>query len=414
MTKNAIQTEKLGKAYRIYPNNLARLIEGLSLGRLPRHREFRALHDLSFSVPRGSSLGICGSNGAGKSTLLEVLAGTKSPSSGRYRIDGRITSLLDLGAGLLSGATGRENARTSGILRGWRGSKSNQLIEQVHEFSELGEFFDAPLRTYSAGMAVRLGFSIAMSLQPDVLILDEVFAVGDSYFQKKCVDRLSKLRKSGATLLFCSHSIYDLRQLCDRALWLNGGQAAAVGDVVEVTGAYQDWYRSGGSEPRDEVRIPVTALSGARHHASNTSTSPRHPSIQSARIYELGTNRELDRARTGDSIEIQIQWDAGSTSAPLQVGIGFIRRDNTLAAGAGTHFDARPLHGEHGCIALELPEFPLLAGEYIVAVWLLDEEGTHRYHEYSMPKPLQIHTNRREPGVCILRHTWSDRELSNS
>ena len=230
-----VEAQGLGKCYRIYASALRRVGELASLGRLRGHRPFWALRSIDLAVPRGQALGICGANAAGKSTLLKILAGTTSPSEGRFRTAGRVTSLLEIGAGLHLDFSGRANIQLQGVLHGYRRRELARIAGEIAEFAELGDFLDEPVRVYSSGMGMRLGFSVAMAMEPEVLILDEVFAVGDVYFQKKCVDRLFELKARGVTILFCSHSLYDIRQLCDEALWLRDGEPAALGGSVQVT-----------------------------------------------------------------------------------------------------------------------------------------------------------------------------------
>ena len=239
-TKYSVEVEGLGKHYRAYERPLDRVIEACSLGRLKRHREFWALRNVDFRLASGASLGLIGANGAGKSTLLKVLAGITPPSEGRLRINGRVASLLELGAGFHLDFTGRMNIVSNGVMMGFTRREMEAKMDEIIEFAELGDYIDQPVRTYSSGMGLRLGFAIAAVVDPDVLIIDEVFAVGDMYFQKKCVDKIYSFKQRGKTILFCSHSLYDIRQLCDEAIWMRNGLPAAVGDSVTVTNEYQN------------------------------------------------------------------------------------------------------------------------------------------------------------------------------
>jgi ABC-type polysaccharide/polyol phosphate transport system ATPase subunit len=200
--------------------------------------EFHALKDVSFHVSDGESLAIIGSNGAGKSTLLSLVAGLSQPELGTVRVRGKVSALLELGSGFHPDLTGRENARLNASLLGFSRKKTNELFEQMVEFSGIREFIDEPLRTYSSGMIMRLAFSVAVSIDPDILLIDEVLAVGDQAFQEKCFERVSELRAAGKSMLCVSHSPIMLKKLCDRAIWLDRGEMVLEGSVDEVLSAY--------------------------------------------------------------------------------------------------------------------------------------------------------------------------------
>jgi len=386
----AVETQGLGKAYRLYRGGLARAAELASLGRWCGHREFWALRDLDLTVRAGTVLGVCGENGAGKSTLLRLLAGTTSPTAGRYRVRGRVMSLLELGLGFDAGLSGRENLRHHMILLGYTGADAARRLDAVADFAELGDFIDEPLRTYSAGMAMRLGFSVAATLDPDVLIVDEVFAVGDVAFQKKCVDRIRAFRERGRTVVFCSHSVYDLRQFCDEVLWLAGGRVAERGNPTYVTGEYLTWMR-------------------ARADLAPSNDAPRVdlPHVRSVRLRRPGGGADVSELATGESLEVEVAWAKPAEYAePLNLGVGFVREDGIVCLGVGTHFQGVELRGAEGVATLVLPELPLLAGRYLVPVWLLDESGSHRFEETFPPHPLTVRATTSELGVFRPAHSW--------
>jgi ABC-type polysaccharide/polyol phosphate transport system ATPase subunit len=207
----------------------------------PQPRElFFALRDVSFAVGRGESLAIVGQNGAGKSTLLNIATRLCSPSEGTVRINGCVAALLELGAGFHGDLTGTENVRINAALLGLTRQQVNQRFDSIVEFSGLGDFMDEPLRTYSSGMAMRLAFSVAVNVDPDILIIDEVLGVGDQKFVEKCTERIMEFRRAGKTLLCVSHGLGSLETLCDRAMWLSHGRVAQIGTVKEVLQAYRE------------------------------------------------------------------------------------------------------------------------------------------------------------------------------
>src|SRR4051812_27301279 len=239
MREPVVIAEELSKVYKVYKSPWDRLAELLT--RRPRHREFHALEKVSFTLPRGEGLAIIGENGAGKSTLLKILAGITAPSAGSVAVRGKVASILELGSGFHPELTGRQNIVLNAAMLGLSEAELRHKMPDIVSFSELGEFIDQPVKCYSTGMAMRLGFSIATQVEPDVLIIDEALSVGDGYFQKKCMDRLRVFVDSGGTLLFCSHAMYYVSAFCQRALWLRQGRAEALGPVSEVVREYENF-----------------------------------------------------------------------------------------------------------------------------------------------------------------------------
>ncbi|MBP7864339.1 MAG: ABC transporter ATP-binding protein [Acidobacteria bacterium] len=241
--KPVIEIRDAGKKYNVYKRPTDRLKEMACLGRLHRHQELWALRGVSLSVTPGETLGFVGSNGAGKSTLLKLITGISRPSEGDITVRGRISALMELGAGFHTEFTGRENIYMNCSILGMSRKEIDERLDDIIAFSELGEFIDRPIRIYSTGMFMRLGFSVAVFTEPDILIIDEILAVGDEYFQSKCFRKIREFRDKGKTILFVSHSINSVRGLCRRALWLDGGRVVADGDSVDVTNRYLNFQR---------------------------------------------------------------------------------------------------------------------------------------------------------------------------
>lgn len=404
----ALECEQLGKAYRVYGQPMKRVVEALSLGRYRGHHEFWALRGVDLALKPGASLGLCGANGAGKSTLLKVLSGTTTPTEGRYRTSGRVASLLELGAGFHMDFTGRANIVLNGVMMGFSKRELEQKTPEILDFAELGSHIDEPVRTYSSGMGLRLGFAIAAALDPEVLIIDEVFAVGDMYFQKKCVDRIYQFKKRNKTIVFCSHSLYDLRQFCDEAIWLESGVPRAQGDSVFVTNEYAAFQRKhiGSAEEAARSEHPEVPGLAAR---------PRHelPRVVDARIYRLGTDEEVYEIKSGDSVEVRVWWDNPHPAEhPIQIGIAFMRADMTTCGGQATHFQGVELAGKSGCLVLEAPRLALLSGQFLVPVVLFDGEGVHKYQEYLMPENLLVRAYTRDIGLFRLDLAFTQRDLA--
>jgi len=241
----AIQFENVSKTYsrhaqrQFFRTSLARWL------RSSKESKFYALKDISFSLEHGESLGVVGPNGAGKSTLLSLVAGLSWPDEGRISVEGRVVALLELGSGFHPDLTGAENVRLNAALLGFSRRETMERFDRIVEFSGIGEFIDEPLRTYSSGMVMRLAFSVAIQTTPDILLIDEVLAVGDQSFQAKCIEKIFELKRADKILLFVSHAPQILRQLCDRALWLESGHLVREGPVEETLEAYQAYCTVG-------------------------------------------------------------------------------------------------------------------------------------------------------------------------
>ncbi len=268
-----ISAKGLSKTYRLYDKPHHRLLQSLWRDRRQYYREFFALHDVSFQLARGETLGIIGRNGAGKSTLLQILCGTLTPSTGEVLVRGRIAALLELGTGFNPEFTGRENIAINAAILGLTPSQISDRFDDIIAFADIGQFIDQPVKTYSSGMYVRLAFAVIIHVQPDILVVDEALAVGDALFQAKCMSRMRRMLDDGVSLLFISHDIAAVKALCQRALWLQGGQVRALGTTAEVTRAYdQDWIRQANTaQGLEELSVPSSdAESNLLHAAAAT------------------------------------------------------------------------------------------------------------------------------------------------
>lgn len=235
----ALRVEGVSKLYRIYDRPNDRLKEMLTQGYLKRHREFWALKDISFEIEPGTTTGIIGPNGSGKSTLLQIITGTLEPTHGNIYHEGRIAALLELGAGFDPEFTGIENVFLNASLLGFSRRETQALLPEIERFAEIGAFIEQPVKTYSSGMYIRLGFAIAVSVDPQILIIDEALAVGDTVFQRRCLRRIKEIQEGGATILFVSHDPHAIRALCTQAILLNAGQMEADGAPADVLNRYQ-------------------------------------------------------------------------------------------------------------------------------------------------------------------------------
>lgn len=233
-----IKVENLTKIYKMFNSKKDMLLETISPAKKVRHTEFYALSNLSFEVEKGETFGIIGTNGAGKSTLLKIITGVSCPTHGKMTVKGKIAALLELGAGFNMEYSGLENIYLNGIMMGYSKEEMSTRVDNILEFADIGEFINQPVKTYSSGMFARLAFAVAINVEPEILIVDEALSVGDVYFQNKCYKKFEELKKKGTTVLFVSHDIQTIKQMCSRVLWLEKGIRQMCGDSVEVCNAY--------------------------------------------------------------------------------------------------------------------------------------------------------------------------------
>ena len=415
-----IVAEHLNKVYRLYDRPFDRVKEWITGGRWKQHREVRGLSDVSFSVPHGMTLGIIGSNGAGKSTLLKVLSGTTTPSSGRFELRGKVASLLELGAGFYPGFTGRQNIQLNGIINGYTRKEIEAKTPAIIEFSELGDFIDQPIRTYSSGMVMRLGFSVATAIDPDVLIIDEILAVGDLHFQKRCIDKIVSFKRAGKTILFCSHSMYHVEEICDRALWVRDGRIEMEGESREVVLAYSNYERGrrtahghgGIVQGSEELRDGGGATDDSAGGPSLPSDSAL-PIVLDTRLRDPMTNEVVTRAQLLKDLIVEIDYELPKDLPGVVVGMSIDRIDQIMICGIGSHLTGftPPCTRGRWRVQILVQRLQLLAAEYRLTGYLADERGLHIYHSQSLGTRFEVEKSVRDVGIIHLDHSFSAQPL---
>jgi len=392
MSDHIVSARNLFKTYKVYARPVDRLLEGLM--RRPRHTPFHALKGINFKVPRGEGLGIIGENGAGKSTLLKILAGITAPTSGDVRCEGSVASILELGSAFHGELTGRQNIVLNAAMFGL---DRNQVIERtpgIIEFSELGHLIDQPIKTYSTGMVMRLGFAIATQVEPDVLIIDEALSVGDGYFQKKCMVRLKQYVNSGGTLLICSHAMYYISAFCRRVIWMREGQIEQYGPAQQVVPAYEIYLQ--GKTDRSDEKQPVSVA------------QPRSPARLTEVLFE-----GKDTLRRGDAIAVDISWTGNDPDLNFHIGVGLNRIDEVVVSSFLSKRDG--LHAWTGAleyrVRLEIPNLPLVKGRYKLYVFLLAEDALHIYDTRILDDAFQVEFDEYPTGIVEINHTWRKDEV---
>lgn len=347
------------------------------------------LQDISLEVFQGETLGIIGENGAGKSTLLKHVAGVVKPSAGKVEVSGRIGALLELGAGFHPEYTGRENLQLSGALMGMSDAELLDKLAAIIEFADIGSYIDEPIKHYSSGMVVRLGFALITALQPDLLITDEVLAVGDESFQKKCIRWMEDYLGNGGTLLLCSHSMFHVQKLCQKACWIKEGRIVAFGEAFEVTQQYLAYHEE---KSRQELQ-PQVALSAAAYQVK-------------ALWLEGGENRELALISMGQDLKLGGEIYSPDDRVPT-VAVGIIRANGTEVYGFTSDIDNFVLNRcapYRFVFALSFPNLALLPGRYKLCAHAMDPEGMRLFDVAE--REFQVVGRTRELGLCRLEHQW--------
>jgi lipopolysaccharide transport system ATP-binding protein len=403
----AIEAKGVGKRYRRY----ARPVDSLKelILRKQYHEEHWAVQNVSFSQQQGVTLGLIGDNGAGKSTLLKMMAGTLTPTIGTLSLNGRVSAILELGSGFHPEFSGLDNARLGCAMLGLSQREIDERLPSIIEFSELGDAIARPVKTYSSGMYVRLAFSVVTSVDPDILVIDEALSVGDQHFQKKCMDRMMGFREQGKSLIFCSHAIYQVRELCDQALWLDQGELRLFGPVEEVVDAYQDHVRAQNSTSTTQV----SSEPSNRDDHAEISNGQAETRAWFDRIELIGgeTSESGDRIfETHRSFTVSIQATApGISTDDIHIGIVIKRNDMIQCYGVSTLVDEVHMNqSADGGVSIDyqIDSLPLLSGEYLLDIYLLDASGVHVYDKQENTCQFQVRQKMKAVGMNWIDHRW--------
>ncbi|HEY8131534.1 MAG TPA: ABC transporter ATP-binding protein [Thermoanaerobaculia bacterium] len=391
----AVRSVELTKQYEIYPRPADRILEMIT--RRPRHTVFPALQDVTFEVEKGEAVGIVGQNGAGKSTLLKLLCGVTRPTSGTIESFGTIASILELGTGFHPEFSGRDNAALNAAILGLSPAEVKRKLPSILEFSELGTFLDRPVKTYSSGMYMRLAFSVAVNVDPDILVIDEALAVGDGHFQKKCVDRIREFQQQRKTILFCSHALYHVTSICRRSLWLDHGSVMRYGPTLDVVHEYESFLLQRdralpASEGEPERERPFSPVRFRDIVVCDSTGSPR------------------DLFERGEDIHFRVRVHSDDPSQPIHIILGVHRSADDLQCFAvGTHADGvEPLYGRNEYeFSVELKRVPLNRGEYSIIAFVGDENAITVFDRRDVRPAFSVGGDRYEVGLVTVDHRWA-------
>jgi ABC-type polysaccharide/polyol phosphate transport system ATPase subunit len=445
---NAIAVSDVTKVYRRYARRKqfatlkSALLDGSLISDLKPDETFHALRGISFTVPTGATFGIIGRNGSGKSTMLKLVAGITKPTSGRVDVRGRISALIELGAGFHPEISGRENVFINGIMLGLSKREIAKRFDEIVEFAELRDFIEAPVKTYSSGMYMRLGFAVAIHVDPDVLLVDEVLAVGDEAFTHKCLDKFGEFRRRGKTILLVTHSLNLVERFCDTALWLDAGRIRALGDPLRVVGAYLTDVQQSEEQTlaAADAKARAHALDAPRPAASGEPTQDR--AVEEAAGDEAGSlagdslPADMFRAREGrwGSREVQIlevvlkdRRDQVShvfqSGEPLSVyikllavepvtdfafGIGLFNTEGVCCYGTNTHLEElepASLEGEAE-VLFRIASLELVEGTYKLDVAVHKRDG-FPYDYHRLLYTFRVKSRTHDVGIYRPSHYWT-------
>jgi ABC-2 type transport system ATP-binding protein len=393
MSNSAVSVENVWKYFRLYHEKNQYLKSTLLRGRRARYDEFWALKGVDFEIPFGSTFGIIGSNGSGKSTLLKCLAGILSPDKGSVSCNGRMAALLELGAGFHPDLSGRENIYLNGAILGMTRSEIDRKLEEIIDFSGLEKFVDTPVKNYSSGMVVRLGFAVATNVDPEILIIDEVLAVGDESFQHRCHEKIESFRQEGRTIILVSHGLMQVAQLCSTVAWLEKGVIQEIGPSYEVIGKYAG--QSHDAAPKVEGEI------GERWGSHEAEiTRAEFVNVDGVPVHVL---------KTGEPISLQIDYRAHMPIKEPVFGIRITHLHGTNVWGSNTKrmgFQPATLNNS-GTITLNIPELPILAGTYDLTVALTDQHETYEYDHWERRVRFDVvQYNSFDEGLIQINANW--------
>jgi ABC-2 type transport system ATP-binding protein len=394
MTAGTIVAQNVSRRFRVYPQRHVTLKEALVRWRQLRPVEVWALQDVSFEIEPGESVGFMGRNGSGKTTLLRLLAGVFRPTSGKLTVDGRVGSLLELGAGFHHDFTGRDNIYLSASIYGLRKQDVDRRFDEIVEFSELEDFIDLPVRTYSAGMYMRLGFSIAVNVDADVLLLDEVFAVGDEAFQRKCIDRILEFRRQGKTIAFVSHSGPALERMCDRAVLLRQGLVEYDGETGEAIRRYQEMLA--------DEEDPAERAAGLQEWGTGE-----------ARMTDVRLEDAAGAVREdfmpGDHVALRLRVENQAAIEPPRLAIEL--RDVSGGLLSRAERDLGELgwdrEGKDAEVRFDIPRLPLVEGRFQFGLSLTNGARDRRYHSMEKAAEFSVIPQGEAHGFVLFEGDWS-------
>ena len=409
----AVEVVGLTKVYKLYNKPFDRVLETFNKHKI-YSRDFFALDDVSFSIRKGSTIGIVGRNGSGKSTLLKILTGVLKSTKGYVHVNGQVSALLELGAGFNMEFTGRQNIYLNATIMKIPKQEIEKRIPDILSFADIGEYIDQPTKTYSSGMFVRLAFAVAINTDPEILIVDEALAVGDTRFQLKCMEKFEEFRKAGKTILFVSHDLSSIKRFCERTVWLHRGKLIVDGETDQVTDLYNDFLKS---------ELSIEDFMSGRFKENNREEKNeeiyREEQLESIDIAEIvkliiydKNYMEKENVTSGEEIRVRVQYLVKDVSIDKPVlGIAIRSIDNKYICGLNTLLDHISIPWRRGVNEMELiyRSLDLIGGHYYFDAALMDSTATVFMDYKSKIKTFFVEMDYIAEGIIVLQHHWEQK-----
>lgn len=409
-----IKVRDLVKKYNIYDEPLDRLKEIFSIKKKCYHKEFLALNGLTFDVEKGDAIGILGKNGSGKSTLLKMITGVLTPTSGTLEIEGKIAAILELGTGFNMEYTGVENIYLNGTMMGYTKEEMDEKVQGIIDFADIGDFINQPVKVYSSGMFARLAFAVASNVDPEILIVDEALAVGDTRFQMKCISKMKKLKEKGTTILFVSHATEQVKRFCNKAIWLKDGKIEAEGESSEIVDLYEDFMKYGIRDNVADVRLKDKEENISKDNAKKEEVIDKS-------IFRVPTNGDTlaaivdvkiskKKLKTFDEFEVEIIYDIYREEIEgFLLGAALYTPKRDYIFGPNTFLEKVKVpntFGRHKVI-YRIPKMPLLGGTYTVDVGIFTDESIVCLDYKQAICEFQITNKYISEGTYYINHEWN-------
>lgn len=405
MSDIAIKIEHLTKIYKMFDKPTDRVKEALNPWGKRYSKDFYALNDINVEIKKGETIGLIGRNGAGKSTILKIITGVLNPSSGNINVNGKIASLLELGAGFNAEMTGIENIYLNGTIMGYSKEEMNKRLQEIIEFADIGDFINQQVKMYSSGMFARLAFAVNAFVEPDILIVDEALSVGDMRFQVKCMDKMKSLMEGGCTVLFVSHDINAIRRLCDRAIWINNGTLMLDGDVNYVADRYLESIDCSEKKNQDRERQENTIISNIYATDNNIAA------ITNFTITDLNNNIKKEFLYD-EPVKITIEYEVKDELLKDAVlGVALHTISDKYICGLNTLLDNKAIPWKRGINHYSIvydKGLLVLGGRFYFDVALEDKTATVPIHYIKHVEEISIASNYISEGVFTIPHEWSD------
>ncbi|MBR6393322.1 MAG: ABC transporter ATP-binding protein [Ruminococcus sp.] len=419
----AIDVNNITKSFKVFLDKGSQLKERLLFRKRSRYEERKVLRGISFQVKKGEAVGLIGHNGCGKSTTLKLLTKIMYPDTGSITMNGRVSSLIELGAGFHPDMSGRENIYTNASIFGLTKKEIDARLKDIVDFSELEEFIDNPVRTYSSGMYMRLAFSVAINVDADILLIDEILAVGDANFQAKCFNKLKEIKSHGTTIVIVSHSLGQIEQICDRSIWIHEGLIRAEGPPKEIDLEYLDFMgqklqESTRKELEEKNQQEEEEKSGSEQETEENTEAEETPEEKkrwgsgAARIKRIkaftSDGAEQRIFRTGEDIKFRLDYTVKETVKDAVFGIGIFNRDGVQCYGTNTRIDKHPEFDldKNGAAEITLEKVGLLPGEYLIDFAIETGDGIPVDY-YREAYTIEMISAAGDVGIARITHNWS-------